>query len=888
MAEKKVSVRLVAENGRQVRAELEGVGDAGARGFKTLKREVDVVSAALVRFAKYAGAALVPSLTLITNSTIRAANQAQQLSQVANAAPQQFQRWAAAAGTVGIEQDKLADILKDVNHRVGDFLATGGGPMADFFENIAPRVGVTADQFARLSGPEALQLYVSSLEKAGVTQQEMAFYLEAMASDLTRMLPLLQNGGAAIERMGQQAQDLGAVMDNSTIASMQRAQIALAGVGMVFEGMRNQIGAALAHAITDLANAFVDLATTGGIIHSAFHAVLDNMERLGTYAATFAAFMAGRWVAAFVAARVATFSLATALVTLRAALIRTGIGALIVAAGELIHQFSKLVKSVGGIGDAFRLLGSLAYEIGQRIGTAFQAAFALMGAGWEAYRAAVFTVLDAIVKGVTTAADRYIAIYAGAFEAVKAVWGKLPGAIGDFAFQAANGLISGVEAMLNGVVTRINNFIGGINSALAMLPEWAVGEGGVQISTLDPFGLGRIDNPFEGGASAAGSAAAEASAGAFNQTYIEAPDLFGDMAAEASAAAAGYLDSAKELAAATAAPLESWQALRDAVTTSGEEGSDALDDAAAAADRVTAATDAAGGAAGRAGAAVEKTLSEYVDSARNIGGDIGSTLVGAFQSAETAIGDFVKSGKLSFSDLVTSMLADLAKLGARRFLLGPLAGVLSSLLPGVGTGGLFANLFHTGGIVGTGGPGRMVPAAAFAGAPRMHDGGWAGLRSDEVPAILQRGERVLSRREAASYGNPVTVNIAARDAESFRQSRAQISADIARAVSMGRRGMQLRFTRSGSRTISAAARAAGRSGAPRLSNWRRGTKSATPPGPTAAAAMTWPMASAGPMISTRWCSSSKPATGGCTGSASRIGAITNPASHRRPLRQQIS
>ena len=89
----------------------------------------------------------------------------------------------------------------------------------------------------------------------------------------------------------------------------------------------------------------------------------------------------------------------------------------------------------------------------------------------------------------------------------------------------------------------------------------------------------------------------------------------------------------------------------------------------------------------------------------------------------------------------------------------------------------------------------MVPAIAFAGAPRMHSGGWAGLKPDEVPAILQRGERVLSRREAAGYGNSqsagpnINVTIMSRDAESFRQSRTQVAADIARAVSMGRRGM---------------------------------------------------------------------------------------------------
>ncbi|RDC68507.1 phage tail tape measure protein, partial [Rhodovulum sp. 12E13] len=88
--------------------------------------------------------------------------------------------------------------------------------------------------------------------------------------------------------------------------------------------------------------------------------------------------------------------------------------------------------------------------------------------------------------------------------------------------------------------------------------------------------------------------------------------------------------------------------------------------------------------------------------------------------------------------------------------------------------------------------------AAFAAAPRMHSGGTLGLRHDEVPAILQRGERVLSRRETREYDAPrgdrepapvVNISIQTRDAESFRQSRTQVAADISRAVAMGRRGM---------------------------------------------------------------------------------------------------
>ena len=90
--------------------------------------------------------------------------------------------------------------------------------------------------------------------------------------------------------------------------------------------------------------------------------------------------------------------------------------------------------------------------------------------------------------------------------------------------------------------------------------------------------------------------------------------------------------------------------------------------------------------------AVTAALSDYVSKARDIGGDIGQTLVGAFQSAENAVGEFVKTGNLDFRDLVTSLLADLAKLAARRFILGPIANALSGALGGAG--GIFANILH--------------------------------------------------------------------------------------------------------------------------------------------------------------------------------------------------
>ena len=74
-------------------------------------------------------------------------------------------------------------------------------------------------------------------------------------------------------------------------------------------------------------------------------------------------------------------------------------------------------------------------------------------------------------------------------------------------------------------------------------------------------------------------------------------------------------------------------------------------------------------------------------------------------------------------------------------------------------GALSAIVMHEGGTVGEAGMSRQVHPAVFAGAQRYHSGGWPGLRSDEVPAVLQRGERVQSRAEVAMNGGASTIKL---------------------------------------------------------------------------------------------------------------------------------
>ncbi|RMD93360.1 MAG: hypothetical protein D6811_05140 [Alphaproteobacteria bacterium] len=141
-------------------------------------------------------------------------------------------------------------------------------------------------------------------------------------------------------------------------------------------------------------------------------------------------------------------------------------------------------------------------------------------------------------------------------------------------------------------------------------------------------------------------------------------------------------------------------------------------------------------------------VKQSLDDATQAGNAFGDTLEGTILDAVTG----VKGLSQAFEDLARYIQR--AAFQALLFNEGPFAskgggsGLLGGLIGGITsalTGGTSAAVHHAGGIVGAATASREVPAWVFAGAPRYHGGGIAGLRSDEVPAILQRGEVVLPR-----------------------------------------------------------------------------------------------------------------------------------------------
>jgi hypothetical protein len=155
--------------------------------------------------------------------------------------------------------------------------------------------------------------------------------------------------------------------------------------------------------------------------------------------------------------------------------------------------------------------------------------------------------------------------------------------------------------------------------------------------------------------------------------------------------------------------------------------------------------------------------------------------------------DWADAGKAAIIDIDNELLK-LALLNPLKNLLfgqnnptlSSVGGLVGSIVKGLGVG-------HAGGMAEQLAATRAVPMTLFRSAPRLHDGGF--LSTDEVPAILQRGERVLNRDETKRYnrgehgGQPnVYVTIQTPSPAAFQASRTQLAADLSRAVQMGMRG----------------------------------------------------------------------------------------------------
>ncbi|MEL7937678.1 phage tail tape measure protein [Pseudomonas delhiensis] len=638
------------------------------------------------------GAATVAGLTALTAmaiGTVKTAEEVTNLASVANSSTTEFQKYAAGAKLVGIEQDKLADIFKDVNDKVGDFLNTGGGGLADFFTNIAPKVGVTADNFRNLSGPQALGLYVSSLEKAKVSQSDMTFYLEAIASDATALLPLLRNNSEGFKTFGDAAAAAGAIMDEKTIKAANELAAAQWLVEQSTAGLRNQLMSQLLPVLSDFADDLFEVSKQG-----------TAMVGMGSVITTTL-----KWAAKTAVGAVAAFDL-----------LGKAIGGTVATASAAFEGFSWTDLAAGPASLGFRLAKNWegVKTTASTVATDLQA---------EALKiAGVLDSIDKAGSGGTNGAVKELA-------ELQASLRDMAGKPGSFVAQtkdqqtAAKKLADTIASTEQGYQRQIAL----INTEVDKRKDATeVAKLQFEIQSGKLVGINALQQKYlEGLASeldrlkqlkAANEEAAKARA--FGDTLTEANQTV-RVGYEVDLSGAGLGDKARDRMKQNLQIQQDFakqQADLQKQQNSGDISQELYDRQTgmlkkALAERLAiqenyyqevdkAQADWLSG--------VGDAWQNYLDSARDANSQMKEAAASAFGGAEDAVLDFVTTGKAEFSDLATSILKDLARIALRKAVVSAVSAASDT-----SWGGAIASIFQAKGGAWSGGVQMFANGAAF-------------------------------------------------------------------------------------------------------------------------------------------------------------------------------
>ncbi|MCL5767341.1 hypothetical protein [Acinetobacter sp. ANC5681] len=228
------------------------------KSFSKMRDSVNNYGLIAVSSGAAAGAAIIA----MADNMAKHNAELERFAYLAQTSVAEFQKMSVGAKMMGIEADKLSDIMKDWNERFGDFLTAGSGPLVDFMEQVAVKTEKGANgamklakELSKLSGPESMGLFVKKMEDANLSQDQMSFLMESMASDSTLLLPLLKNNAEGMRLWGEAAERAGIIMDEKTLKASRELQVQTQMLDMQYEGLKKQLLSAVIPALVDVSEA---------------------------------------------------------------------------------------------------------------------------------------------------------------------------------------------------------------------------------------------------------------------------------------------------------------------------------------------------------------------------------------------------------------------------------------------------------------------------------------------------------------------------------------------------------------------------------------------------------------------------------------------------------
>lgn len=413
-----------------------GLKNAG-KGMDGLAKRAAVMGAAIAA-AVTAAAGAFTAIVLKTSEAAKATGDMADMLGL-NVESLQELRHAADRGGMGMQNFDVA--MRRFIRRSAE-AANGTGAAKGAFKELGIELRTTD---GRLKDSEALLAEVAdAMEGVQSPADKLRLAFQMFDTDGAKMVNVLAGGSEELERLREEARKLGIVLDEDTIRAAQRFQDNLDTLRKGAEAFANRLTSAALPAFVAITNAMINFSAHTGDIISA-------LVEVARYAGVAVAGIAGFFAPA----------------------ILSGLGAVSVAIG------TTMVGAVRALTAAM-----LANPMG------------LLIAGISAAVAAAFIFRDEIkqiigvdlIEVVTAAANRTIAVFEGAYNAVIDLWQNLPQAFSGIGKMAWNSFIAEFEkpALIVTVGGREFELLGGLNLS-GLKAELSEGEEAVLGSAFAKF-----------------------------------------------------------------------------------------------------------------------------------------------------------------------------------------------------------------------------------------------------------------------------------------------------------------------------------------------------------------------------------------------------------------
>jgi trimeric autotransporter adhesin len=257
------------------------------------------------------------------------------------------------------------------------------------------QLGLSLRDLQGLSPDQQFERIATALSGVEDPAQRTALAMEVFGRSGRAAINMLDGYTDALADARRFQDAFGLSVSQGASDAIERANDALGRLSMGFRGLGNILASELAPRMERFANSMIETIIQTNAIQRTASVLVALFERIGFYAGA-AAVAFGAYKVATIAATVATVGLSTALGVARAALIRLGLGVIIVAAGELAFRVSKLIEATGGWGNALSLLGDVASGVWEGIKTSASSIGPALGSVWQGVKATFFELMESL------------------------------------------------------------------------------------------------------------------------------------------------------------------------------------------------------------------------------------------------------------------------------------------------------------------------------------------------------------------------------------------------------------------------------------------------------------------------------------------------------------